>query len=247
MNYRQARIFMIAAVIIVALVVCGLLLRKVFASSEEEPLPQTSATEQVQSAGNNSSDEIRNLHIDRRVSNLAKQFADLNDDHLVYAKKIGIRPIEKTSDILKIRRPIQHLESNDNYYIDNLSHSYAYLVPEAAALLDTIGARFNRKLHERGGGRYTIKVTSLLRTRESINRLQHGNVNSTSNSAHLYATTFDISYVDFKEHMFNTRKFNDGQLKNLLAEVLLELKDEGKCLVKFERKQGCFHITATGK
>lgn len=188
---------------------------------------------------------IKNLHISRKVGNLAKQFSDLNEAHLEHARRIGIRPIRSTRDIMRLDRMIIKIKSGDNYKIDRLSHSYPYLVPQAAELLDTIGVRFNRKLAERGGGRYRLKVTSLLRTEESVNRLKRGNVNSTSNSAHLYGTTFDISYVDFEEAMLNTRKLNDGQLKNLLAEVLLELREQGKCLVKFERKQGCFHITAT--
>ena len=138
--------------------------------------------------------------------------------------------------------------SGSNYYVDALSHSHPFLVEEAANLLDTIGTRFNAKLSSQHGGKYRIKITSLLRTRESIDRLQkRGNVNSTDNSAHLYGTTFDISYAKFFEYPGNTRKHNDGQLKNLLAEVLLELREEGKCLVKYERKQGCFHITTTGK
>lgn len=247
MNYRQAKIFLICLTIIIALLIIGgLLIRPCFSSSEQltqnqDNTEKNTFTQPTQIA------EIKNLHISRKVGNLAKQFSDLNDAHLVHAKRLGIKPINDTREILKLQRPIVHIKSGDNYVLDNLSHSYPYLVPEAAALLDTIGARFNQKLAARGGGHYKIKVTSLLRTQESIKRLQKGNVNSTSNSAHLYGTTFDISYVKFDEAMFNTKKLNDGQLKNLLAEVLLELKEEGKCLVKFERKQGCFHITATGK
>lgn len=247
MNYRQARIFLIATIIIAALLIGGMIIRPLFAEPEpieegedaepELPILPISETEP----------QIQDLHISQRVGNLAKQFADLNGAHLVYAQSIGIRPIASTRDILKLERPIVHVKSGDLYHIDRLTHSYPYLVPEAAALLDTIGARFSRKLEERGGGKYSLQVTSLLRTHESVKRLSRRNVNSTTNSAHLYGTTFDISYVRFHEAILNTRKLNDAQLKNLLAEVLLELRDQGKCLVKFERKQSCFHITATGK
>ncbi len=193
------------------------------------------------------SNEIKQLNISSRVGHLASQFSDLNPEHLAVAERIGIRPIRSTADILKINRAIVKVESNGNYHIDDLTHSYAFLIPEAAALLDSIGARFNRKLAAQGGGRYNIKVTSLLRTNESVGRLKKRNVNSTENSAHLYGTTFDISYVDFHECAMNTRRHTDGELKNLLAEVLLELREEGHCLVKYERKQGCFHITTTGR
>lgn len=250
MNYQQARIFIMTAAIIVVLLICGLILRPLI-NSKPEPIDESSlrtvGSQNELPLSATKTQTIRSLHIDQKVGNLAKQFNDLNDAHLVFAQKIGIKPIDTTRDIMRLRTPLVHVKSGKNYVLDRLSHSYPYLVEPAAELLDTIGARFNRKLNERGGGDYMLKVTSLLRTRESIKRLQHGNVNSTSNSAHLYGSTFDISYVDFNEKPMNIRKLNDGQLKNLLAEVLLELRSEGKCLVKFERKQGCFHITATGK
>lgn len=247
MNYQQARIFLISTIIIVVLLIVGLIFRpKAKPEPVVEPVAESAATA-TDTAVTVSQTPIKQLNISRRVGNLASQFADLNPAHLVYAEKIGIKPIQSTRDILRLKRPIVEVKSNDNYYVDNLSHSYPYLVPQAAELLDTIGARFNQKLRAQGGGHYRVKVTSLLRTSESVGRLKRRNVNSTENSAHLYGTTFDISYVGFHEESLNTRRHTDGELKNLLAEVLLELRQEGKCLVKFERKQGCFHITATGK
>lgn len=246
MNYRQARIFLISTIIIIVLLIAGLIFRpRTEQPSVAEPV------EKLQPALTDTfplhaKEPIKALNISKRVGNLAAQFSDLNPEHLAYAQRIGIKPISSTRDILRLQRPIVEIRSNDNYHVDDLSHSYPYLVPQAAALLDTIGARFNRKLASQGGGKYKIKVTSLLRTSESVNRLKRRNINSTENSAHLYGTTFDISYVGFHQGPLNTRHHTDGELKNLLAEVLLELRDEGKCLVKFERKQGCFHITATG-
>lgn len=247
MNYQQARIFLTTTIIIGSILICGMILRPLFIKSSNSRQATDESLPVVKIDNVTTKPDIKTFHISQKVGNLAKQFNDLNEAHLAYAYKIGISPIASTRDILKIKQPIVHIKTGEYYKVDKLSHSYPYLVSEAAALLDTIGLRFNQKLSERNGGNYKIKVTSLLRTTESIARLQHGNVNSTSNSAHLYGTTFDISYVDFDEQMFNTGKLNDGQLKNLLAETLLELREEGKCLVKYERKQGCFHITATGK
>lgn len=247
MNYQQARIFLISTIIIVVLLIAGLIFRPKVKQTPADAAaaePTAALTDTVKHAPKTS---IKELNISSRVGNLASQFADLNPEHLAFARKIGIKPIQSTRDILRLKRPIVEIKTNDNYFVDDLSHSYPYLVPQAAELLDTIGARFNAKLAAQGGGKYRIKVTSLLRTSESVGRLKRRNVNSTENSAHLYGTTFDISYVGFHEGSLNTRRHSDGELKNLLAEVLLELRDEGKCLVKFERKQGCFHITATGR
>ncbi len=187
------------------------------------------------------------LQTSKKIHNHAIQFNDLNEDHLRYATRVGITPISSGRDIMAINKPLVKVEPSDELKIDNLTHSYPFLVEPAALLLHDIAAEFQRKLREQGGGDYRIKVTSLLRTQESVNRLKRRNVNSTQNSAHLYGTTFDISYVDFPEAHFNTRKHPENDLKNLLAEVLLEMKEQGRCLVKFERKQGCFHITSTGK
>ena len=59
----------------------------------------------------------------------------------------------------------------------------------------------------------------------------------------MFGTTFDISYSKFicDNPDATHRTFED--LKNMLAEVLYDLKQEGRCYVKYESKQSCFHIT----
>ncbi|MDE6145172.1 MAG: hypothetical protein K2O38_02515 [Muribaculaceae bacterium] len=259
MNYRQAKIVLRTSIFIILLLfVVGVLrcTRPETEQSTAEPLPaaanvQTKTTSPAKSAEIKS--EIKaaldhqRLKISKKVQSHSHQFNDLNEAHLAYAQKVGIAPIRNTRQIMRINKPIVKVTDCDEYSLDKLTHSYPILVEPAARLLHDIGAEFNRKLAAQGGGRYRIKVTSLLRTTESVHRLKRGNINSTENSAHLYGTTFDISYVDFPEGLLNTKKHSDGDLKNLLAEVLLEMKEQGRCLVKFERKQGCFHITSTGK
>ena len=55
------------------------------------------------------------------------------------------------------------------------------------------------------------------------------------------ATTIDISYVRFGEDSSNPR--NLYELRLALAQTLHELRKEGRCYVKIERKQYCYHIT----
>lgn len=250
MNYRQAKIVLNASIFLIILLCVGCIV-KCSRKSETEPVatetpalkkPTAESRKKVEKAA-----EIQKLEISSKIQNHSKQFNDLNEEHLQYATKVGIKPINQTRDIWRMNKPIIRVESCKEYEIDNLTHSYPYLVEPATLLLHDIGAEFNAKLAAQGGGNYKIKVTSLLRTTESVNRLKKGNVNSTENSAHLYGTTFDISYVDFPEGSLNTKKHTDGDLKNLLAEILLEMREQGRCLVKFERKQGCFHVTSTGK
>lgn len=174
---------------------------------------------------------------------LGRVFNDSNYVHLDEASRLGIEPIEEVADVWRLRRPVVRIRNCREYVVDSLTHSLPYLVPEAADLLREIGSRFNDSLAARGGGAYRLKVTSVLRTKHSISRLRRRNVNAVEASAHQFATTFDISYVKFICDSVVVGRTQED-LKNLLGEVLQTMRDQGRCYVKYERKQGCFHITA---
>lgn len=178
---------------------------------------------------------------------LRQLFNDSNHVHLEAARALGINPVTDDRDILRLRRPLERVRSCREFYLDSLTHSFPYLVPEAAVLLHDIGQAFNDSLAARGGGNYRIKVTSVLRTPVTVKRLRRVNRNATSESTHVYGTTFDISYSKFICDSLGApaRTFED--LKNLLAEVLLDMKRAGRCYVKYEYKQSCFHITTRPK
>ena len=107
------------------------------------------------------------------------------------------------------------------------------------AFMDTVEART-------GGHKCQIKVTSVLRTDNSIKRLKKRNVNATEASCHIYGTTFDISWIRFNYCDPNYIMYTED-LKNVLAEILYKMREQGRCYIKFERKQSCFHITTRGK
>lgn len=173
-------------------------------------------------------------------------FNDSNHVQLVAAEKLGIEPVTDMASAWNLSRPVVKIASCEEYYLEELTHSIPYLVPEAATLLKDIGARFNKLLWERGESKYRIKVTSVLRTPESIDRLMRRNVNAVEVSAHQYATTFDVSYSKFvKDQEANPRTF--GNLCDLLSEVLQDFQSQGRCYVKYEGKQSCFHITVRPK
>lgn len=183
------------------------------------------------------------IHVNN-IGRLADVFNDSNKYQYAYAERLGISPITDLRGAYFTRKPLRHISSCDLYLVDNLTHSLPFLVPEAARLLDDIGRNFIDSLASRGADGYRIKVTSLLRTSSSVKRLRRVNVNATDSSTHQFGTTFDLSYVKF-HCLDTTRTIHDGDLKNLLAEVLIDLRSQQRCLVKFERKTGCFHITAT--
>lgn len=179
----------------------------------------------------------------RNIGPLRKAFNDSNYIHLQAAAVIGTGILHNLNDAWNLSRPLVEIKSCPEYYVDKLTHSYPYLVPEAAELLNEIGHRFNDSVRARGGGDYRIKVTSVMRTPATVKRLRRVNSNATDSSAHQFATTFDISYSRFICDSINVnRTFED--LKNLLGEILYDLRGEGRCYVKFERRQSCFHITA---
>ncbi len=174
---------------------------------------------------------------------LGRVFNDSNHVHLPEAYALGLNPVEDARSAWNLKRPVKRIASCREYYVDTLTYSVPYLVPEAASLLKEIGHRFNDSLQSRGGGNYRLKVTSVLRTKGAVKKLRRRNINATRESAHQYGTTFDISYTKFICDSVTVARTQED-LKNLLGEVLKQIRNEGKCYVKYERKQGCFHITA---
>lgn len=187
----------------------------------------------------------KKMKINSVGGNLGRVFNDSNYRHLEAAEAIGVKPIASLASAWNAGRPLVRLESCREYFVDNLTHSLPYLVPEAESLLRDIGAAVIDSLDSRGGGSYRVKVTSVLRTDESVSRLRRVNRNASTTSAHVFGTTFDISYSKFICDSVTVPRTQED-MKNLLGEVMKDMRDRGRCYVKYERKQGCFHVTATG-
>lgn len=184
----------------------------------------------------------------RGVISYKRSFGDLNEKHLNVAQALGISPISSREEAERIKGKLQLITTNELYAVDSLTHSLPYLIPEAASLLDTIGSNFLDSLASKGLNPNKIVVTSVLRTKEDVKRLRRRNGNASENSAHFYGTTFDVSWKRFqKVEDEDGRPLQDvspDTLKLVLSEVLRDLKQAEKCYVKYELKQGCFHITA---
>lgn len=189
--------------------------------------------------------EPRNI---RGVVSYKRSFPDLNDVHLEVAKKIGIRPLADREAAEDMKEKLKHITGNDFYVVDSLTHSIPYLVPRASALLDTIGANFLDSLTAKGLNPNQVIVTSVLRTENDVKRLRRRNGNASANSAHCFGATFDVSWKRFKKvEDKDGRPLQDvsaDTLKLVLSEVLRDLRKAEKCYIKYELKQGCFHITA---
>lgn len=176
------------------------------------------------------------------LGDLAKLFNDSNYVHWEAAEKIGIEPLTDTRSFWHLKRPLVKIASCANYYVDSLTHSRPFLVPEAAEMVDEVGRRFRDSLAAHGGGNYRIRITSVLRTPATVRRLRRVNRNAVDSSVHQLATTVDISYYSFVADDASVPRRQED-LKAMLAAVLLAMRDEGKCFVKYERQQPCFHIS----
>ena len=185
--------------------------------------------------------EPRNI---KGVISYRRTFGDLNE-------AIGITPIASRKEAEHMKEKLQHIETNDLYVVDSLTHSIPYLIKGAAQLLDTIGTNFLDSLTAKGLNPNKIIVTSVLRTEDDVKRLRRRNGNASANSAHFYGTTFDVSWKRFKkvedEDGRPLQDVSSDTLKLVLSEVLRDLRKADKCYIKYELKQGCFHITTRGK
>ena len=137
------------------------------------------------------------------------------------------------------------IEDDDFLVVDKLRYSVPYLTRGAAAELHQIAKAFSDSLDAKHFPDYKLVVSSVLRTEEEVQRLRRsGNPNASDNSAHCYGTTFDITYTRYWRDMETDEFMQPYELTKVLAEVLRDEKNAGHCLVKYERKEHCFHITS---
>lgn len=120
----------------------------------------------------------------RGVISYKRSFGDLNDVQLATAKKIGIRPISTREEAEEMKDRLIEIAACERYGLDSLTHSIPYLIPQASALLDTIGVNFLDSLENKGLNPNKIIVTSVTRTKDDVKRLRRTNGNASLNSCH---------------------------------------------------------------
>ena len=183
-----------------------------------------------------------------RTFSYKDKFRDTQSKQEQAAKAIGLStPPQNRQQAAKMRSKLSLIKTNENYIVDSLTHSIPYLVPVAAAELESIGREFADILQRNNLPHYRFYVTSVLRTKDDVKYLQKsGNVNATTNSCHCYGTTFDLAYYRY-DKVTRTREYmHQDNIKLVLAQALLNHQRAGKIYVKYEWKQACFHITVRG-
>jgi uncharacterized protein YcbK (DUF882 family) len=184
--------------------------------------------------------------IDYRQKDFSRKLNDRLVNYASAAKMRGIIPC-KTDDDIKKRVSSGNLVkvTNGNHYIiDRLTHSSPYLTRDGKKVLDEISRRFREKTSKKGLYGAEFIITSMTRKTENIKRLRRYNSNASVNSPHQYGNAFDITYKRFKVKKWILTNCDHKFMKEALAEVILDMKREGKCWATYERSQNCFHVVS---
>ena len=184
------------------------------------------------------------------VHSWSDAFPDIQPVQLAAAKRNGIPPCATRGEAQRLvrKRKLVNICHSPLYVVDDLTHSMPYLVPKAQHLLNTICLNFIDSLQCKGMPLHLPVVTSVLRTTSDVSSLQRGNKNATTNSCHCYGTTVDITYNRFMPLVGHYNSSIEPtrwslEMKQVMAEVLRDLREQKLCYVKYEYKQACFHLT----
>lgn len=222
-------------------IINGMTSQKIQLPSSNTP-PAPVATKYTDAKGN----PLKNPIIG--VSSYKEVFPDSNDLQLSAATRIGVSPIANRAEAEAKKTELVYVGANPYFMVQKLNNSIPYLVPRASLLLQDIGRNFFDSLQVKQIPLHKIIVTSVLRTTDDVAKLKGKNRNATENSCHLYGTTFDICYNRYVTVQNpagpKKREVSNDTLKWVLSEVLRDLRNDGRCYIKHEVKQGCFHITA---
>ena len=115
----------------------------------------------------------------RSVPSYKDAFPDLQETQIVAANKWGVKPVKNREDAEARKKELVYVGESPYYHVDKLNSSIPYLVPRAAALLQDIGQAFYDSLYMKGVPLNQLIVTSVLRTKDDVARLQRHNGNAT--------------------------------------------------------------------
>lgn len=157
-------------------------------------------------------------------------------DHIFEAESFDIPLIETNSDLdslINENKLIEVPNEGKNYMIQKLTHSRAFLNPQANVMLNIIADKFFGETNK------MLSISSLTRTHENQRKLTRVNSNATKgHSAHSFGAAFDISYSRYGETAGRS-----SANEKVLEAILNQLVEEGKIYYIKERRQPCYHIT----
>ena len=184
--------------------------------------------------------------LDYRQKDFSRKLNDRIVDYSVSAKQKGTSPSRNEKELKqKISEgSLVRVKSGRMYIVDRMNFSFPAVTGESKILLDEIARRFREKTSQKGlyGSRFYI--TSMTRKTDNLKSLRRYNRNTSVNSPHLYGNAFDISYKRFSVRKMFLTNCDMKYLKESLAEVIWQMREEQQCWATYERMQNCFHIVA---
>lgn len=166
-------------------------------------------------------------------------------DYIARSEREGVK---HSANLRELRRKIKAgklvgADANSGFILDTFQYSYAVLTPYSKELLDTIGIRFEKALIKTPLVGTKLIVTSMTRTLYTVSKLVKNNRTAVKRSPHLNGNSFDFSFS-----RFNTPRAIDNCeltfLQETISKILLDLKNEKRCWVTFERWEECLHVVA---
>jgi hypothetical protein len=197
------------------------------------------------------------------ASEIGQLRADKNARHVATASRMGIRAgrFSAVPQLVRDGRLVALGDSTAFWVLRDMDHSVPYVTPDAKAMLQELGRRFQARLRALGLPAYRMKVTSALRTDESQADLRKINSYAARTvSSHEFGTTMDVSHERFavpadprseesddlrmeRAMLEEVGKANAKVMQAELGRAILEMRKEGLLLVIMENKQPVYHMT----
>jgi hypothetical protein len=184
--------------------------------------------------------------IDYKQASFSKKLNNKIPDYIAKSSASGMKKCKDEKEIHErvAQGKLQEVKNSTGFIVEEMSHSYPYLTSDGKALLIEIGRRFREKISGTRLRGSRFKITSMTRTTDKLKKLREVNSNTSPNSPHLYGNAFDISYLRFSTRKFFLTYCDKKFLKEALAEVIWDLREENKCWATYEIKQSCFHVVS---
>jgi hypothetical protein len=179
-----------------------------------------------------------------------KEFSrKLNDKIVDYSAAAKLRGIKVCKDEYELKKRISEgklvkVRSGSSYTVEKMTFSYPCVTRDSKILLDEIAEKLRDKASQKGLNGVRFYITSMTRITDNMKSLRRSNGNASVNSPHLYGNAFDISYKRFVAHKWVLTNCDKKFLKEALAEVIWQLRQENRCWATYEKVQNCFHIVS---
>jgi hypothetical protein len=177
-----------------------------------------------------------------------KEFSrKLNDKIVDYSSAAKLKGIKVCKDENELKKRIAEgklvkVRSGNAYTVERMTFSYPCVTRDSKILLDEIADKLRTKAYQKGLAGVRVYITSMTRMSDNMKSLRRFNGNASSNSPHLYGDAFDISYKRFVAHKWALTSCDKKFLKEALAEVIWQFREENRCWATYEKVQNCFHI-----